>query len=39
LIGGRTLLATCQSNSTLNELQLTGNDIPDDIIENISKEK
>jgi hypothetical protein len=38
LVGARALLALCQSNSTLNELHLTGNNAPDDIMANISKE-
>lgn len=37
MIGGRALLASCQSNSTLNELQLVGNDIPDDILQTIGE--
>ncbi len=37
LVGSRALLASCQSNSTLSELHLVGNNIPDDIMENISK--
>ncbi|CAF4224042.1 unnamed protein product, partial [Rotaria sordida] len=36
LVGSRALLAACQSNSTLNELNLTGNNAPDDIMENIN---
>jgi len=35
LIGGRALLSLCESNSTLNDLQLVGNNIPDDIMQSI----
>lgn len=35
LIGGRALLVLCQSNGTLEELQLVGNNIPDDVMQSI----
>ena len=35
LIGGRALLSLCESNSTLNDLQLVGNNVPDDIMQSI----
>lgn len=37
-VGGRALLAACQSNSTLNELHLVGNNVPDDIMQTLSKQ-
>ncbi|CAF1206875.1 unnamed protein product [Didymodactylos carnosus] len=36
LIGGRALLAVCESNSTLTDIQLVGNNIPDDIMQSIA---
>lgn len=38
LIGGRALLTLCESNSSLNDLQLVGNNVPDDIMQSIGKE-
>ena len=35
LIGGRAILSLCQSNSTLNDFQLVGNNIPEDIMQSI----
>lgn len=35
LIGGRAILSLCQSNSTLNDFQLIGNNIPEDIMQSI----
>jgi hypothetical protein len=37
LIGGRALLSLCESNSTLNDLQLVGNNVPDDIMQSIGQ--
>ncbi|CAF4721530.1 unnamed protein product, partial [Rotaria sp. Silwood2] len=37
LVGSRALLAARQSSSIRNELHLTGNNMPDHIMQNISK--
>jgi hypothetical protein len=37
LIGGRAFLALFQTNNILHDLQLLGNNIPDDIMESIGK--
>ena len=35
LIGGRALLVLCETNATIDDLQLIGNNIPEDIMQSI----